>query len=116
MAGTTKMKRAIRPHIESLMLGMRDSWANTAGNVEERRGPLYARHGPLSTKFRLTIHNFGSAWDGVVRAGDADPVIGEVGVHAGEFDFGHVTGHALFGAHRAGVGGAARGFRVGWFG
>ena len=70
----------------------------------------------LSTKFRLRIQKAESAWDGFVGAGDADPVIGEVGMHTGEFDFGHVTGHTLFGAHRAGVGVAASGFCVSWFG
>src|ERR1041385_9538968 len=35
----------------------------------------------------------------LARLGDADPVIGEGGVHAGEFDFGHVTARAAFCAH-----------------
>ena len=42
-------------------------------------------------------------------------MIGEVGVHAGEFDFGHVAGHALGRAGGAGAGVAARGFHIGWF-
>ena len=42
-------------------------------------------------------------------------MIGELGVHAGEVDFGHVAGDALFGAHGASVGAAARGFSISWF-
>lgn len=90
------------------MLGMGDAYLKTT--EKERRGPLYTCTGPLSTKLCITSSR---CW--IAGAGDADPVIGEGGVHAGEFDFGHVTGDALFGAHRTGVGVAARGFLIAGF-
>src|SRR5690349_4486296 len=59
---------------------------------------------------------FSLAGYGIAGAGNADPVIGEGGVHAGEFDFRHVTGHALLCADGTGVGVAASSLRVGGFG
>src|SRR5690349_140531 len=43
--------------------------------------------------------------------GDANPVIGKGGVHAGEFDFRHVTARAVLCAHRTGRGAATLSLR-----
>ena len=51
----------------------------------------------------------------VARAGDADPVIGEGRVHAGEFDFGYVTGYALFRTQGTGGGVTSSGLGISWF-
>ena len=51
----------------------------------------------------------------IAGAGDADPVIGEGGVHAGKFNAGHVTGHTLLRTHGTGVGVATCGFAVAGF-
>ena len=45
---------------------------------------------------------------------NADLVVGEEGVAAGEFDFGHVTADAVRLGYRAGLGGGGGDGEVGW--